>query len=296
MKEWLSSAGLPERRGAMVLMCAGEFTPMEIDCDPEQGDVLTAVDDGLTYLMNLGKLPDLILGDFDSLEGEADGVLREFNEARPERVLHLPVMKDDPDTMAAVRLAVAAGFSRIRLYAACGGRMDHMMANIAAAVWARKHGADCYFLNADNFMLVLGPGEEKRFHPEARGMFSIFALSDRCEGLSIRGMHYNIENGTLTNDFPLGQSNEVGPQFLGDSSRAIEVSSAGEDQFLHNGSAAGSLAYELGEKPADHCHPGEGLSSAGNGSHIPAAASVSIRTGYALIIFTYEIETKAREY
>ena len=285
MQDWLSRSGLPEKKGALVLMCAGQFTPMEILCDLDQGDVLAAVDNGLAYLEEMGRLPDLILGDFDSIGGTSQETLRSFDHALPERVLHLPVMKDDPDTMAAIRFAAAAGFSRVRLYGACGGRMDHMMANLAAAVWARKHGVFCYFINAGDMMFVLGPGDEKTFHPEAAGMFSVFSLSDRCEGVTIRGMHYTMENGTLTNDFPLGQSNEIGPRFLRAGGGGIQVEQVGEDRFAHNGSMSDSEAYRLG-LPGTEC----------SGETQETRASIRIRTGYALAIFTYEVEKKSREF
>ena len=37
---------------------------------------------------------------------------------------------------------------------------------------------------------------------------SVFALTDRCEGVAIRGAKWTLEGATLTNAFPLGLSNE----------------------------------------------------------------------------------------
>ena len=36
---------------------------------------------------------------------------------------------------------------------------------------------------------------------------SVFALTDACDGVSIRGTKYECENAALTNAFPLGVSN-----------------------------------------------------------------------------------------
>lgn len=41
-----------------------------------------------------------------------------------------------------------------------------------------------------------------------KGKLSVFSLTDKCEGVTIRGAKYELENGTLTNAFPLGVSNE----------------------------------------------------------------------------------------
>ena len=56
------------------------------------------------------------------------------------------------------------------------------------------------------------------FEKEEEGYISVFSLSDRSEGVSLRGLKYLLEDAVLTNVFPLGASNE----FLGEVSE-IEV-------------------------------------------------------------------------
>ncbi|PWL56319.1 MAG: thiamine diphosphokinase, partial [Clostridiales bacterium] len=59
------------------------------------GDLVIAADGGLTYLEREGIAPDLVLGDFDSLEGD-----------RPSgNVLAYPSEKDETDMFLAVRYA-----------------------------------------------------------------------------------------------------------------------------------------------------------------------------------------------
>ena len=41
---------------------------------------------------------------------------------------------------------------------------------------------------------------------------SLFALTKEAKGVDIRGMKYSLENAVITNDFPIGISNE----FLGE--------------------------------------------------------------------------------
>ena len=41
---------------------------------------------------------------------------------------------------------------------------------------------------------------------------SLFALTKEVKGVNIRGMKYPLENAVITNDFPIGISNE----FLGE--------------------------------------------------------------------------------
>ena len=44
--------------------------------------------------------------------------------------------------------------------------------------------------------------------PEFDGYISVFSMSEKAEGVTIAGLKYTMENGTLTNDYPLGISNE----------------------------------------------------------------------------------------
>ena len=45
------------------------------------------------------------------------------------------------------------------------------------------------------------------FPKSAEGTVSVFCLGPDAEGITLRGLHYPLENGTLTAGFPLGVSN-----------------------------------------------------------------------------------------
>ena len=51
-----------------ILMCAGSYEPLEIE--KQDGDYLIAVDGGFRYCLEQSLQPDLVLGDFDSVEPE----------------------------------------------------------------------------------------------------------------------------------------------------------------------------------------------------------------------------------
>ena len=57
-------------------------------------------------------------------------------------------------------------------------------------------------------MLMIAENETVRFNRSNTGMLSVFSLSEVSKGVSLRGLMYNMEGGVLTNDFPLGVSNE----------------------------------------------------------------------------------------
>lgn len=190
-----------------ILVCAGDFTPVEIRKGEE--DCLIAVDDGFTYLLQMGILPDLCIGDFDSLQPQSRDALEEIRRQTPERIVTLPVEKDDTDTMAAVRIGLRKGYLRFDIYGALGGeRISHTIANLQVLNFIKDQGGQGYIMDARQ-MLFLVRNETREFHQGFHGEFSVFAVDPIVKGVTLKGMKYELENGTLSNAFPIGCSNEI---------------------------------------------------------------------------------------
>ena len=145
--------GNRDGKGRAILMCAGEYEPMEILRGAE--DFVVAVDGGLARLLEAGIEPDLVLGDFDSLEEKYLPWLDCLKNTRPERLSQLPCEKDDTDTLHAVRVCLERGYKRIDLYGALGGRLDHTIANIQTLSWIRRQGGCGYLLGKNTLATVL---------------------------------------------------------------------------------------------------------------------------------------------
>ena len=43
------------------------------------------------------------------------------------------------------------------------------------------------------------------------GRVSVFAMGQKAKGVYLKGLSYEMENGTITEDFPIGVSNEFVP-------------------------------------------------------------------------------------
>lgn len=161
-------------------------------------DCIIACDRGYTYCREAGVVPDLLLGDFDSWEGELpDGI----------PVLRYPVEKDDTDTMLAIRWAAEHGYDEVRLFCALGGSLDHLLANVQSLHFAAEAGLRASAADGKTELTVLSPGEY-RFEKRPGWKFSVLALTDRVEGVTIRGSKYDVEDAELTNAFPLGVGND----------------------------------------------------------------------------------------
>lgn len=57
-------------------------------------------------------------------------------------------------------------------------------------------------------MLMVAENETIHFHRGNTGMISVFSLSEMSKGVTLKGLMYSLDKATLTNDFPLGVSNE----------------------------------------------------------------------------------------
>lgn len=158
---------------------------------------IIAVDHGLQYCVDSGISADIALGDFDSYSGEVTSSVR---------VIGYPKVKDDTDTMLAVKHALDRGYNNIDIFCALGGRMDHTIANIQTLAFANSRGAKCTIIG-DNDTVYCVSDTIDIDRVEGCSL-SILSLSDSCNGVTIQGAKYNLTNKQITNTFPLGVSNE----------------------------------------------------------------------------------------
>lgn len=161
----------------------------------QKEDIVIAADGGLRHTERLGLNPQVVLGDFDSLGYE------------PKGANVFPVEKDDTDSMLAVRRGLSLGCSRFLLYGSLDGpRLDHTVANFQTLQFLADRGAFGYLIGKDYLVTAVKNGG-LQFPASARGIVSVFCWGRDAGGVSIRGLQYPLENGSLTAGFPLGVSN-----------------------------------------------------------------------------------------
>lgn len=191
--------------GKCIVIGAGDLTMGEIAAAEE--DFVIAVDGGLSYCGILGVEPDIILGDFDSVsEGEQEAI-EKLKSQIPERIISLPTHKDDTDMLAALKYGLEKGYTDFRIYAGTGGRLDHTLANIQCLLYLKNHGATGYLVDGIGMILVI-QNETVHFKEDMEGILSLFSLGKTAKGVTIKGMKYCLNDYTLTNDYPVGISNE----------------------------------------------------------------------------------------
>ena len=165
---------------------------------PKAGDVIIAADAGFRLCRELGLTPDLLLGDFDSMEEPKDFA----------HLIRVPVEKDDTDTMLAIREGLKQGCREFYLYGGTGGtRLDHTLANLQGLAFLCRHGARGYLYDQDFVYTVIENDTLTLSRQVDWGLVSLFSMDSQVEHVTLKGLQYPLEDGTLTSGFPLGVSN-----------------------------------------------------------------------------------------
>ncbi|MCF2556318.1 thiamine diphosphokinase [Fournierella massiliensis] len=165
-------------------------------CRP--GDWVIACDAGYRNLAPLGLSADLLVGDFDSAPQPQEG-----------QAIVLPHVKDDTDTQYAARWALEQGCREAVILGALGGqRLDHTMASLSTGLYLAKQGVQVLLADERTEVRYLLAGQSLELERGDWGYFSLFPLEGPAHGLTVKGAYYELEDSSLTPDFPLGVSNE----------------------------------------------------------------------------------------
>ncbi|WWR17168.1 thiamine diphosphokinase [Lachnospiraceae bacterium JLR.KK008] len=198
--------------GRCILVCAGDLEISEIPVKPE--DYVIAVDGGYLYCQVFGIEPDVMIGDFDSLAETYCEQTQPQESGRPHgaegkkpRVIRLDCVKDDTDTLAAIRHGLENGYREFHLYGALGGRLEHTIANLQCLHFLKNAGAVGYIWDG-TVMITLIRNESLSFRKEMEGLVSVFAVGGEARGVTEKGLRYALDDAVVRCDFPIGVSNE----------------------------------------------------------------------------------------
>jgi len=181
-----------------IIFSAGTFFGLRQRPVPD--DYVIAADAGYLACLVAGVTPDLLLGDFDSLERPKDF----------ENIVSAPREKDDTDTMLAVRAGLEQGCDTFYFYGATGGkRLDHTLANLQTLLWLRRQGARGY-IYGDDFIWTVIENESITIQKTLEeGIVSVFSMDGPARGVTETGLHYALTDADLAMDQPVGVSNQM---------------------------------------------------------------------------------------
>lgn len=180
------------------VISAGECTGINII--KKEDDLVIAADGGYKYVVENGIVPDVVLGDFDSLGYVPEGV---------DVIKHKPE-KDDTDTALAMQLGIDKGYREFVFWGALGGRLDHTVANISLLEYLSNRQMKGVIKAEDVEVTAITDGVAvlNSTGADVGKVFSVFSATDVSRGVYITGAKYEVSNVELKREISLGVSNE----------------------------------------------------------------------------------------
>jgi len=169
----------------------------------ENEDYIIAADGGIANCLVLGVVPNVMIGDFDSIQAEN---LEEL-EKLGTKTIKFPERKDETDLELAINHAIEKGYEDIVIFAALGERWDQTIANILLPVchpgikiMIQDGQYEIHYINAGNALFINGqPGD----------IVSLIPLSSVVSGIYTDGLEYPLSDGTLHFGKTRGVSNRI---------------------------------------------------------------------------------------
>ncbi len=186
-----------------IIVCSGSITDYAlIEKYFEKADLIICADGGANHLRKLGKLPDILVGDFDSIsEGDLDLLL-----AANVEIVRFPSEKDATDTQLAVQLAMDRGCDEVILLGAAGTRLDHTLANVFLLRMLLEAGAAGILADEHNEIRMINKSMKLTKEKDVR--ISLVPVGGKVTGVTTEGMYYPLTDATLEFGTTWGVSNE----------------------------------------------------------------------------------------
>lgn len=163
-------------------------------------DYVICTDGGYDIALQHGIKPDLLLGDFDSINAPLPGDVKtlKFN---PE--------KDFTDLDLALKYASELPNNIVEIWGGIGGRFDHTIANVQLISSYCNNFKKLTVMDGKNKYFCINSAAETEVNIQAEQdtYLSLFSLSETVV-VSASGVKYPLNKHTLKRIFPLGVSNE----------------------------------------------------------------------------------------
>lgn len=158
----IANGEYPTRKEVLEIINAA---PLTVCCDGAADDFIAR-----------GGVPDIIIGDMDSLSDE--------NKARYSDIIIHKADQETNDQTKAVQYLLSRGITRIAIVGATGRREDHTIANIALTAEYMAMGAEVVSYTDSGCFIPCRDNKTLQCTPNAQvSIFNINATALRSEGL-----------------------------------------------------------------------------------------------------------------
>ena len=187
-----------------VIFANGELVP---DCVqlPQEGEVLIlAADGGSRHCQKLAILPDVLIGDLDSITP----FLLDNWKAQGVKTIRHSRRKDQTDLELALRYAQEQGAKRIMVYGALGARLDMTLANFFLLAHPDLN-APIEMISLNQRVMVVRAGQQLQIHGQPGDTLSLLPLLPETAGITSQGLEYALKDESLQYGRTRGISNQL---------------------------------------------------------------------------------------
>lgn len=164
-------------------------------------DYIICADGGARHPYRMDLIPQIILGDFDSIEHEWFN----YYKQKDVQMNSFPSEKDETDTELALRLAVKLSPEKIILMGCSGNRLDHTLANMHLLKQGLDTGIDMMMVDDSNEIYLV---KNTLVVTGSKGdTVSLLPLTDTVTGIYATHLYYPVEDFSMRLGFPIGISN-----------------------------------------------------------------------------------------
>lgn len=147
-----------------------------------------------------------IVGDFDTVN---HNVLMDYEKNDTIVIHEYQPEKDYTDTDIALKLAMklAGSGGYIVMLGATGTRLDHVLANLQMLRLPMEEGIDCRIVDKNNQIRMIQHRVE--LNEKTSQYISLIPVTEKLEGVTLRGFKYPLEDHTVYLGESLCVSNEI---------------------------------------------------------------------------------------
>jgi thiamine pyrophosphokinase len=163
--------------------------------------LIIAADGGADYCRELGLVPDVIIGDMDSLERDPAGT----PDFKDTEIIRYPARKDATDLELAVRLAIERGARSLVILGALGGRWDMSLGSLFLLALPELKKIPVRLIDGLQEIVLLTGGKKAVFHGKPGDTLSLIPAGENVSGITLEGLEYPLVKAAL----PCGTSRGI---------------------------------------------------------------------------------------
>jgi len=177
--------------------------PPEIVIDRKSYDLIIAADGGTHHCRSLGITPNVIIGDFDSLD--SNEVLT-YQQAGVQ-LLKYPIHKDETDLELALQFAKKQEMSEVSIIGALGQRWDMTIANILLMAHPSYSRLKIRMFDGSQELFLLHGEDQIELLGQPGDQLSLIPLAGDAHGVTTLGLEYPLNDEILYFGSTRGVSN-----------------------------------------------------------------------------------------